>query len=436
MTVFQRNGFQGISRRQFARLLAATGTAALMPSRAADATDYITTAKTPVPTPVGSDEGFWREVREHFLIPQELAPLNAANLCPSPVPVIDKLQNLAQDIDRDPSPYNRAKLSEGREATRTLLARYLRVSPEEIVITRNTSEANNLVSSGLDLGPQDEVIIFSDNHPSNNLAWREKAKRFGFTVKTLNVISPHPGTEYYIDAVSDNITTRTKVLAFTHVSNTAGDLFPAKELCSLAREHGVLTLVDGAQSFGVLDLDLGDMRPDFFTGSAHKWPCGPKETGVLYLNRHAESRIAPSIISLYAGKVGVSERLEGMGQRDNPAIVAFGDALEFQLQIGQTAIEARARELTQALIEGLQTINGIELWTHPSAERSAAVLSFTPGNLDPRKLAAALYENDGIICAARSGDRTGLRLSPHLYNLHEEVERTLAAIKRYVERGL
>jgi selenocysteine lyase/cysteine desulfurase len=328
-------------------------------------------------------------------------------------------------------------MTAGKEETRKALAEYFNVSPEEIVITRNTSEANNLVSSGLDLGDGDEVVLFADNHPSNNAAWTEKARRFGFEVRVVNPVSPHRGPEYYLSAFAGQLNTRTRVLAFTHVTNSVGDLFPAKELCAMAREHGVMTMVDGAQSFGVLDLDLSDMRPDFFSGSGHKWPCGPKEAGVLYINRDVHSRISPSVISLYRGSTGISRRMEGMGQRDNPAVMAFGDALRFQMSIGKATVEARARTLTQALIAGLRTIDGVTLWTHPDPERSASVITFLPGTLDPSDLSDALYENDGIITAARGGDdRPGIRLSPHFYNVDDEVERTLRAISGYMRSGL
>jgi selenocysteine lyase/cysteine desulfurase len=311
------------------------------------------------------------------------------------------------------------------------------LSPEEIVITRNTSEANNLVSSGLDLGEGDEVVIFADNHPSNNAAWTEKARRFGYDVRVVNPVSPHRGPEYYLSAFSDHLTSRTRVLAITHVTNSVGDLFPVKELCAMARDRGVISLVDGAQSFGVLDVDLSDIRPDFYSGSAHKWPCGPKEVGVLFISRDAQARISPSVISLYRGATGISRRMEGMGQRDNPAITAFGEAIRFQMSIGMDAIEARARELAQALMAGLRTLDGIKLWTHPDPERSASVVTLQPGSLDPSRLAEALYTNDKIITASRgAADRPGLRRAPHCYNLQEELDRTIVAIARYLRDGV
>lgn len=280
-------------------------------------------------------------------------------------------------------------------------------------------------------------MIFSDNHPSNNVAWRERAARFGFTVRVVEQVNPHPGFEYYVTAFARAITARTRVVAFTHVTNSVGDRLPAKEICALARQQGALSLVDGAQSFGVFAVNLGDMQPDFYTGSAHKWPCGPKETGLLYVSRAAQDHISPSVYSLYGGRVGASRTMEAMGQRDEAAMIAFGEAVAFETRIGIDVIERRSLELSRALIEGLSRLDGVRLWTHADQARTGAVVSFLPGSLDARKLAAALYESDRIVATVRGGeDRPGVRLSPHFYNLHEEVDRTVAAVKRYLATGV
>lgn len=180
-----------------------------------------------------------------------------------------------------------------------------------------------------------------------------------------------------------------------------GGNWPTKELCTLAREKGALSLVDGAQSFGVLDVDLSDMQPDFFTGSAHKWPCGPKEAGLLYVNRRVQELISPIIVSLYAGAVGISRTLEAMGQRDEPAIIAFGFAIDFLSQIGQPAVQERAYQLRNALVEELRRIPEVKLWSHPDPARSGPVVTFLPGRLDPQQLAARLYRAHQIVVAAR-----------------------------------
>src|SRR5919198_1309444 len=421
-----------MNRREFARLLAVGGAAPFITPGMA----WPRPADLP-PTPTAPGEKFWIAVREQFVMPPDLTMLNAANLCPSSAPVLETMYRMTKDMDQDPSADNRVKLGDGREATRTLLAQFLRVTAEEIVITRNTSESNNLVSTGIDLKAGDEVLLTADNHPSNHTAWQEKAKRFGFTVKDIPVPNPHPGFDYYVDAFRKAITAQTRVIAFTHLTSTVGDLFPAKELCRLARERGILTLVDGAQTFGLMDVDLSDIQPDFYSGSAHKWPCGPKENGVLYINKTAQPRIWASIYSAYPGGTGISKTFESFGQRDEPAMIAFGEALKLQTKIGRAVIEKRSRELTQALLAGLRKIDGVKIWTSPEPSRAVAVVSLQPGNLDPRKLSVSLYQKERIGCAIRGGqDRPGVRFSPHFYNTHADIEKTIAAVRKYMGTGV
>lgn len=421
-----------MDRREFTRLFALGGSAALLghprfPGFEAPA--LASQALRP-----GAVE--WGEVRRQFLMPPDVSVLNAANLCPSPGAVLDAVVEGTRRLDASPFPSYRSEIGSAKERTRDLLAAFLRVTPEEILITRNTSEANNWVSNGLDLGPGDEVLIFSDNHPSNNQAWKAKGERFGYTVREVPQVNPHPGPEYYLEAFERAITPSTRVMTFMHLSNTAGDLFPARGLCALAREHGVLSLVDGAQSFGLLDVDLSDIRPDFFSGSAHKWPCGPKETGVLYVNREVHDRFWPSMYSAYTGRRGLSRTHEGMGQRDTPALRAFGTQIEFLTAIGQAEIEARSRALATQLVEELSALDGVHMWTSDDAARRAAVVTFRPGELEPSRVVAAL-EEDGIVAAARSGsDRPGIRFSPHFYNMEVDVERAVDAIGRYLRTGL
>lgn len=430
-----------LSRRDFARLFALTGGAAL----ATPGGGRLTLAEVAerrslgplLPAPAQPDESYWVEVRRRFVLPADLGYMNAANLCPASLTTLEAVERDERALDADPSGADRSRLTQAREASRSTLARLLGVTPEEIVLTRNTSEANNLVSSGLDLRAGDEVLIFADNHPSSNAAWKEKAKRFGFAVVTVPVVTPHPGPDAYLEAFRRALTPRTRVVAFTHVTNTVGDLLPARELCALARAHGALSLVDGAQTLGVANVNLAELGTDFYSGSLHKWPCGPKETGLLFVRQDVHERIWPSIVSLYAGSVGISRKLEGMGQRDEPALAAAGPALEFQERVGRGAIEARVRQLAGLLIDGLARIPGAVVYTSRDPDRSLGVVTVKPGGRDVRAVAAALRANDRVVVSTRVGeDRPGLRFSPHFYNTRAEVGHAVEAVHRYVTRGL
>jgi selenocysteine lyase/cysteine desulfurase len=427
------------SRRDFAKFLALSGGAALLPGRlcARDVDwSHVTAAALPQ-TPAAPDEKFWAEVRARFLIPADVAFLNAANLCPASLPAIEAIERGMRTYEANPAPDARSTLMKAREEARRLLAAALRVTPDEIVITRNTTEANNFISSGLDLKAGDEVVVWADNHPSNLNAWRVKAERFGFTVVTVPVVNGHPGAGGYLDLFTKAFTPRTKVVAITHVSSNSGDLLPAAEICAAARARGILSVVDGAQSFGVLDVDLAAMQPDFYTGSMHKWPCGPKEKGLLYAHRAVHDRLHLSIVGLYGGQVGLSRTFEANGQRDDASIAAVVKALELQGSIGRGVVEARARQLALAFKDGLATIPGVKMWTDRDPSRSAAIVIFQPAALDPRRLGTALAANDRIVVTARGGQQNpGLRLSPHFYNTMADVDRTIAAVAKYVKSGV
>jgi selenocysteine lyase/cysteine desulfurase len=182
-----------------------------------------------------------------------------------------------------------------------------------------------------------------------------------------------------------------------------------------------------------MDIDLADMQPDFYTGSGHKWPCGPKEVGVLYIHKDAQSKIWPTVYSAISGRTGISRTMESFGQRDDPALIAFGEAMAFQQRIGVKTVQDRSQELAQALMTGLSAMDGVTVWTSRDPSLSMAVVSVKPGDLDTRRLSTSLYENDGISCATNRG---GLRFSPHFFVLHSEIDRALAAIRRALRTGV
>jgi len=423
-----------MNRRTFARLIALSGSATLFPGAV-----FGGMSAAPLgATPDNPDEAFWRDVRARFLVPRDVTFLNAANLCPTSLPALEALDRNIRSYEMNPAPDVREGLfARGKEASRALLAEALRVTPEEIVITRNTTESNNTVSSGLDLKAGDEVVVWEDNHPSNLNAWRVKAARFGFKVVSVPVPASHPGADGYVELFTKAFTPRTRLVAITHVSSNSGDLLPAAQLCAAARARGILSLVDGAQAFGVIDLDLSAIKPDFYSGSMHKWPCGPKEKGLLYVNKAVHDRLHPTVVGVYAGAVGISRTFESHGQRDDASIAALTDALKFQGSIGRAVIERRSRQLAQALMEGLGKLPGVKLWTNPDPSRSAAIVIFQPGALEPRKLTAALAQNEKIVATARAGNHNpGIRLAPHFYNTMEEMDRVVAALKKYLTSGV
>ncbi|NIM52479.1 MAG: aminotransferase class V-fold PLP-dependent enzyme [Gemmatimonadales bacterium] len=381
------------------------------------------------------NESFWQFVKNQFPLRPDLTLMNAANLCPSPYPVIDTVTRLTRDVDADASFQNRAKFGALRERARESLARYLGADPDEITIVRNTSEGNNTVINGLTLGPREEVVIWDQNHPSCNVAWDVRAERYGFTVKRV-ATPPSPTTaEELVRPFHEALTSRTRVLAFSHVSNISGVGLPAEEICRLARERGILTLIDGAQVFGALRVNLHAIGCDFYTGSAHKWFVGPKEAGVLYVRRERIAEHWPSNVGV--GWEGALERgaakFETLGQRDDACVAAVGTTVAFHEAIGPDRVEQRVRALAAALKHALkQRIPGVRFHTPTDPKLSAGVVVFAPPRGEVRQLFEALYREHAIAGAAMGGAFAGVRLCPHIYNTMEQVERAAEAVAELV----
>ena len=380
------------------------------------------------------DERYWHAVRSQFLLRENLALMNAANLCPSPFPVMEAVFKYTRDLDYDASFQNRGKYRQIREDTREKMARLLGAHSDEIALVRNTSEANNVISTGYHLGADDEVLLSDLNHPSNNQAWQVKARRYGFKINYVSVPVVPRGEDEIIEAFERAYTPATKVMSFTHVSNRTGLTMPAKMLCAAARTRGVFSLVDGAQSFGALNIDLADMGCDAYSGSAHKWFMGPKEVGVLYVRKDSQDAVWPSIVSAgWRDDVDSARKYEALGQRDDAALTATGRGVDFHEKIGPGRVEARMRQVATAIKEGLSGLPGVTLSTSMDPALSGGVVIFKPGDLDPRKVFAKLYDTYHV---AGAGMGPNVRLSPHIYNTLDEADRAVAAVAEILRDGV
>lgn len=378
------------------------------------------------------DEHLWQLVKEQFPLRKDLILMNSANLCPTPYPVIDAVNKLARDVDADASFQNRGKFRELHEQAVQALAKYLGADVEEVVITRNTSEGNNLVVAGLDLKTGDEVVIWDQNHPTNNVAWDVRAQRYGFAVKRISTPKAPKNTNDLIAPFQNAITKNTRVLAFSHISNVSGVALPVKEICALARERNIMTLVDGAQSFGFLDLNLHDLGCDFFTGSSHKWFIGPKEVGILYVRKERVKDVWP--IQVGVGWEQAKERgawkFSTLGQREDARVCAMTKAVEFHNSIGKDRVEARVRQIAATLKSEIgKRIPGTQFHTPSEPALSSGVVVFAMPKVDARKAFETLYEKHTIGCAAMRGEFEGIRLSPHIYNTMADVERVVKALE-------
>jgi selenocysteine lyase/cysteine desulfurase len=411
------------SRRLFFKQLPVIGTAGSWAAFAAGLQSAGTAAD--------QQDSYWRLVKQQFPLEDGLIYLNAANVCPASRPVLDRYQALERDFHANPSFQNRDKYKTTQERLRGKLARLLNASADEIAITRNTSEGSNVVVKGIDLKPGDEILITDHNHPSNNEAWRVRARRERLQVKSLPVPVPAKSRGDLLAAFEKAITPKTRVVAITHVTSTTGILYPAAEIATLAHKHGAWLHLDGAQTFGVFDVDLKALGCDSYSGSAHKWMMGPLEAGVLHVTAERIAELWPSIVTAgWTNELKGARKFDVVGQRDDPRVAAFEAAVDFISLIGIQKVEARTRMLASHLKRRLLSVPGVRLKTNVEPELSGGVVRFVPGDRPLPEIYDRLWTKHRIaLLMTPAGDSSGLRFSPHVYNSIEELDRAAEAVR-------
>ncbi|MFB3826800.1 MAG: aminotransferase class V-fold PLP-dependent enzyme [Bryobacteraceae bacterium] len=374
------------------------------------------------------DEAYWGAIRAQFAFDEACVPMNAANLCPSPRAVAERVTELTRDIDRDCSFQNRAKFSKLLEEARAKVAAHLGVSAGEIALVRNTSEANNTINNGLPLKHGDEVVLWDQNHPTNNVAWDVRAARAGLVVRRVSVPRQPREAGELVAVFERAFSPRTRVLAITHVSNVSGVRLPVRELCDAAHRRSIFVHVDGAQSWGALAVDLRALDCDSYSGSAHKWFMGPKEAGVLYVRAERIAGIWPNTVGADWGKDAETKlkgarKFESLGQRDDACLAAVATTADFHHRIGPERIEARVLELATRLKDGLAE-TGARLVTPREKSLSAGVCIIEAPDGRAPVVFEELYRQYGIAGAPTGG----LRLSPHIYNTPAHVARAIRGV--------
>lgn len=321
---------------------------------------------------------------------------------------------------------------------RSSIAAALEVSRDEVALTTSTGDGLNIVLLGLPWQAGDEVITTTTEHSSLLLPLGVLRQRYGVVVRFADLPADDAGV---IAALEARINTRTRLLALSHVSYATGAVAPLLAVAKMAHGRGIAVLMDGAQAFCSIPLDLTASGVDFYAVTGQKWLCGPEGTGALYVRRAALDRLTPTVAGLFMAKDSTPEgyflphhgarRLEG-GTRYLPAVAGQINALErWRDVIGPDWAYARIQRLAARLMAGLGGIPRVEVITPPHAH--AGLVSIRADGLSPESLASQLDRDHAIWC--RSIPWTPwLRFSTGWYNTEEEVDRTVAAVEDAVRR--
>ncbi|NEO97340.1 MAG: aminotransferase class V-fold PLP-dependent enzyme [Symploca sp. SIO2E9] len=412
----------------------------------------------------------WSDIRNlwdfaHVPETERVIPMNAANLCPAPTEVVEAINTLRTEYNKNVSQQERTAAGAlAIQDARYAIAEELGIVdplvdgepvPDvvDLAIVRNASEANNALNAGYSQwNPDgtDNIVIWDENHPTNYDAWWLRGGRTAeeggglFEIRVVT-LPENPSSEEIETAFASQMNERTKFLTFTETSNVSGIRIPRSVISNLfeqANNLGCHLHADGAQTWGAQKVNLSsDVTADAntflkchsFSASSHKWFCGPKETGILYMDPNKAANFTPSIFA-YDYKITIpkwnelptsARRFELLGQRDDVNIIAMLVEQDFLKSIGQDAIETRISELATNLKTKLQE-NDWDLTTPLDQNLSHGVVISKVPDKTP-SLYDYLYDQHRIATSSSGG----IRICPHLYNLEEDIDNVVNAMNTW-----
>ncbi|HET7843946.1 MAG TPA: aminotransferase class V-fold PLP-dependent enzyme [Xanthomonadales bacterium] len=423
-------------RRELLSLLGLAGLGAAIPLRAGAIEACDAPPAMPERTLLDSDEdAYWSAIRRQFLIPDDEVYLNNGTVGSSPMPVlkavIDGFNDLERMDDVDPEDYpiwGYGPFLEFREP----LAKFVNAPVHELALLRNATEANSHVANGLDLRSGDEVLMSDQEHPSGEQPWLLRARRYGIVVKKFEIPKPPKNAAEILERIDAAIGPRTRVLFVSHISTVTGVVMPAKAICKLARERGVLSVLDGAHVPGMMKLDIADIGCDVYTASPHKWLQAPKGSGFLFVREAVMPRIWNTIVTAgWDDPTLKAERFQRIGSSNVAMLWGLRAAIAFAESIGMDRIERRHRQLADWL-HARMVERGAESWTSPDPALRCAIATVNVPPIARMELETWLWKEHRI--RIRGGEPSKLRLSTPYYLRRSDLERFVAAFDAFRAR--
>ena len=423
-----------INRRSFLGGTAAT--AILHPHAMAMIHEAVQEAAGRPADTVARDEDFWFTVRHAFTVDRNMINLNNGGVSPAPKVVMDTEIRYLEMENLNPSYYMWNVLDPGVETVRRRLARTFGCDKEEVAITRNASEALEIVQLGMELKPGDEVLTTNQDYGRMITTWQQRERRDGIKLKQIPFAVPPPSMEYLAKRIEANITPRTKVIHICHVTNRTGQIFPVKAICQMARARGIETVVDGAHAFAQFPFKHEDLDCDYYGTSLHKWVLAPIGTGMLYVRKEKIPKIWP----LMAAPDNMQDNIrkfEEIGTHPASQRNAVTEALNFHESLGPERKAERFRYLRKRWSNRLRDLPGVKILNSEDPEQSCAIGFISVDGFEAPKLATYLWEKQRIwtVSIVTPGEYQGLRITPNVYTTLEEVDTFADVMEDIIKRG-
>lgn len=371
----------------------------------------------------------WNELKKSYSLDPKINYLNHASIGSIPIAVQRARSEYLQICESNPWLYMwGGAWEESREQVRRQAADLFGCRSTEIAITHNTTEVFNTLAHGLPLKPRDEVLFSSLNHAGASIAFEQaarqrgyKTRRFEFPTRDAFDLTADRIVEIYVEQIAPS----TRLLVFPHIDNTLGLRYPVGELAAAARNKGVeFVAVDGAQSAGMIELNVRRLGVDVYATSAHKWLGSPKGVGLAFFAKPLQTRLRPMWTTWGQSKWNGSARIyEDYGTRNLPEVIALGDALKFHRKINGQARMERLSAIHQHVMEKAQQTESVRFVSPKQFSAGSAVMLLELSSRNANQIAKSLFQQHGIVVRAfKSSKRNAVRVSPNVYTTLAEID--------------
>jgi selenocysteine lyase/cysteine desulfurase len=304
-------------------------------------------------------------------------------------------------------------------------------SPDEILVTRGTTDDITTLAQSVRLREGDHVLLSNLEHEGGEVGWLHRQRIDGVIIDRVQIPFDEHGSERIVSAYSTAITPRTRVISVSHVLASTGLRMPIAEIVKLARAHDILCVVDGAQAVGHVPVDVRALGCDAYATSGHKWLMGPKGTGFVYIAESAGSQINPP-----QWQLGRAVGSDSAGLTPLPLAVGLGEAIDGVQKLGIPRIERHNLALANIAHLGMAKMPLLSVVSPPPGpSASALVAAIVAAPIDADQLRIALQDRHGVVVKLTEKRWfNGIRVSPHVFNDEVQVTAALTALRAELQR--
>lgn len=381
-------------------------------------------------TALAADDAFWKNIRNQYILKPDYINLENGFYNFIPQPTLEKYIEHIRHINFHGSHYMRTVQRDNKKRMAAKLAEVAGCSPDELIITRNTTESLDLIISGQDWKAGDEALMAIQDYGAMLDMFEQVSRRYGVVLNKVSIPNLPASDEEIVSLYEKAITPKTKLLMIPHMVNITGQILPVRKICDMAHNKGVEVMVDGAHAFAHIQYKINDLGCDYYGTSLHKWLSVPLGAGFLYVKKEKIAKVWPLIGD---GNKDLDDirRLNHVGTHPSATDLTVEDAIDFYNMIGAERKEKRLRYIQQYWTSRVKNVPKIIINTPTDDKRSCGIANVGIDGMKPADLAKRLMDEHKIFTVAiDTANVHGCRITPNVYTTLEELDAFVAALKK------